>query len=151
VQYSNNGYYRLYGNYTLAVNIQSSSSELLQVIINELRSISVTGSRDRDLIKEAIEKLSEIDVNASKRKQGERNIRKIVSAVKEILKLSFDSSGIRLRLDELLKLWEAKWHQMSDDVKGENSEREDDEEEKEKSGKDEDKENWKHENWKHKN
>ena len=65
-----------------------------------LRGISGAGAEDSDRISKALENLSAINSSASNRKDAEQNIRLITNAIDEIRKLSFDSSEIRLKLDE---------------------------------------------------
>ena len=112
LRYSNNGEYRLYGNYTLTFNIQNSSAELLRTIMSELSGLSANNTADADRITKAVADISVINVNASSRKDAEENIKLITNATDEIRKLSFDISDVRLKLDELLRIWEKKWYLM---------------------------------------
>lgn len=109
LRYSNNGNYRLYGNYTFALNVQSNLVELLHEIISSLRSIPANNASDADRITQAIADLSAISANVSNRKEAEQNIRLITNATDEIRKLSLDISDVRLKLGELLKIWQKKW------------------------------------------
>lgn len=119
LKYNNNGSYRIYGNYSLTVNVQNSSSELLQTIIADLKAVAATANhRDQKRIRKAIEKLSHINTDASTKWQIENNIWRIILAINDLQKLSFDSSDIRWKLDELLKIWEAKWYQADYKLKG---------------------------------
>ena len=58
--------------------------------------------------------LSEMGSNDSNRKNeekfAEKNIAAILKAVEVVRGLSIDASAIRLKLDELLRLWERKWY-----------------------------------------
>lgn len=111
LRYSANGEYRIYGNYSLTVNVQNSSSELLQTIIADLKAIAATANhKDKKRIRKAVEKLSHINTNASTKWQIENNIWRIILAINDVQKISIDSSDIRWKLDELLKVWEAKWY-----------------------------------------
>lgn len=112
IRYNNYGNYRLYGDYSLTVSVQNNSVELLQGIISELNSIPLTNTEDADRVVKAIENLSSINTNASSKKEAEQNIRFIIKAINEVRSLSFDASEIRLKLDELLKVWEMKWYLM---------------------------------------
>ncbi|KAF0143498.1 MAG: hypothetical protein FD156_2564 [Nitrospirae bacterium] len=114
LRYSNNGEYRLYGNYSLNFNVPNNSGELLQAIISSLGSIPVNNMADADRITKAVTDLSAISANASSRKEAEQNIRLITNATDEIRKLSFDISDVRLKLDELLRIWEKKWYLMEE-------------------------------------
>ncbi len=119
--YSNNGDYRLYGNYSLNLTIAQNSAELLQGIINDLNNLKPKPKEDREKIKEAIEELKDINQNASKRKSAEKNIERILEAIEELNETSMDMSSSRLKLDELLKIWERKWYLMPEENKKENN------------------------------
>ena len=112
LRYNNLGDSRLYGNYSLNFNVRNNSGELLQEIISSLRSIPVNNTADADRITKAVTDLSSISATASNRKDAEQNIRLITNATDEIRKLSFDISDVRLKLDELLRIWEKKWGMM---------------------------------------
>lgn len=114
LRYSNNGEYRLYGNYTLTFNIKNSSAELLRTIMSELSGLSANNTADADRITKAAAGLSAISANASNRKDAEENIKLITNATDEIRKLSFDAPDVRLKLEELLRIWEKKWYLMKE-------------------------------------
>jgi Tol biopolymer transport system component/flagellar hook assembly protein FlgD/fibronectin type 3 domain-containing protein len=111
VRYDNNGSYRLYGDYSLTVNVATGSSELLRVIINALNGIAPGNHEDAEKAQEALEHLHKIRPETSGRCRTEENISRILEAIEEIRKLSVDTRSLRLQLDELLKMWEKKWHQ----------------------------------------
>jgi len=109
VTYSNLGNYRLYSNYNLDLFVVYNSTELLSQIITDLQNILPPGKKDAHKIHAVIEELSKINGNADNRKEAEKNIERITDAVKELKKVSADTSAIRLKLDELLKIWQKKW------------------------------------------
>lgn len=112
VRYSNNGEYRLYGNYSLTLNVQNNSSELKQDVITDLRKLIPANIKDAEKIYEAINEISKINSYASTRKDAEDNIERILEAIDELLEVSIDISSVRLKLDELLMIWEKKWYYM---------------------------------------
>jgi hypothetical protein len=114
ITYSNNGNYRQYGNYGLTLTIQHNSSELLNNIITDLNNIQAEG-KDQDHISDAIEELNKINQNTSTRKQAENNIGDITDAIGKLKEVSIDVSDIRLKLDELLKIWQKKWGMMPEE------------------------------------
>ncbi len=115
VQYSNNGDYRLYGNYSYTLSIANNSSKLLQTIITELSSMTTSSSEDAEKLADAIEILNQINTNATNKKDAENNIKSIVNAIDKIRKVSSDVSETRLKLDELLKIWEKKWWMLPEE------------------------------------
>jgi hypothetical protein len=114
LRYSNNGDYRLYGNYSYTLSVTNNSTELLNSIITDLNNVSTTNSDDADKIAGTIEILNQINTNATTKKDAENNIKSIVNAIDKIRKVSSDVSDIRLKLDELLKIWEKKWYLMEE-------------------------------------
>jgi len=113
VSYRNQGNYKLYGNHSLTLTIEHNSSELQSQINTDLNSLQAEG-KDKDHINDAIEELNEINQNASNRKDAENNIEKITEAIEELKKVSINISDVRLKLDELLKIWEKKWYLMEE-------------------------------------
>lgn len=109
VTYSNRGNYRLYGNYSLNVTVSQSSTDLLSGIINDLESLTPPTNKDRRKIENAIDELNKIDQN----KKAEKNIKYILNALEELsgtsADVSADVSAIRLKIDELLRIWQKKW------------------------------------------
>ncbi len=112
VSYNNNGLFRPYGQYELMLTVINGSDELHDKIISDLRNIKVDKAADNDLVVAVIDRLLLIDVSAANRKQSEDNIRHIIEAIDELRKISTDVSGIRIELDQLLKIWEKKWYLM---------------------------------------
>jgi hypothetical protein len=64
---------------------------------------------DAKNIAEAIDKLLSVDSRNATLRGARRNIRLIIEAIEELREVSVDISSLRLRLDELLKIWERKW------------------------------------------
>ncbi len=92
------------------VTIQYDSISLIQEILTELAGITTTNTHDAERLAESIEKLQSLDVRSETRKNAKRNIQEIIEAAEKLKKLSIDTSAIRLKLDELLKIWERKWY-----------------------------------------
>ncbi len=109
LSYGNSGIYGPYGEYNLTLTIQNSSNGLLQSILTDLKNITMPNGADAERIANAINDLSRVVNDASSKKEAEENIRNIVKATDEVRKLSLDTTALRLKLDELLKIWEKKW------------------------------------------
>jgi len=91
------------------ITVQWNSEELLNAIVEAFERINAFG-KDQKRIETALKELGKIKSEASKKKDADKNIKRILKAVKELRKVkSVDISEIRLRLDELLKIWQAKW------------------------------------------
>lgn len=109
LRYGNYGEYRLYGNYSITLNVWKNSSELLQDIITYLQGLQVSGS-NADHISSALYCLNLIKGHQGiTRPEAQLNIDNILTALKELNKVSIDVSDIRLKLDELLKIWQKQW------------------------------------------
>jgi len=63
-------------------------------------------------VEEAAAHLEKVDVTAADRKGAEKNIRRIIKAIDEIMKLPLDTFETRLKLDELMKIWQMKWYAL---------------------------------------
>ncbi|MBI4689682.1 MAG: hypothetical protein HY754_05400 [Nitrospirae bacterium] len=113
ISYSNQGNYRLYGNYDLTFTILYNSAELLNKIISDLNSLTAE-VKDAEHINKAIKQLNKINNNAANRKEAENNIENITDAIAELKEVTIDVSQIRLELDEILKIWEKKWWMMEE-------------------------------------
>jgi hypothetical protein len=109
--YSNNGLFRLYGNYEILVSVENSSDDMLQKIVIDLDAMlqGKTGAA-ADLIAKAIDSVLQVTRSASTRKEIESNIRYIVTAIDAVRMLPVDAASIRRDLGELLKFWEKKWY-----------------------------------------
>ncbi len=112
VRYRNLGDYRLYGLYDLAITVKLDTADLLQDILSDLKGIASPGIEDAARIGKALEELRLINGQASDLKAVEENIRHIINATNEIRKLTVDTVKLRLKLDELIKIWEKKWYLM---------------------------------------
>ena len=110
LRYSNQGDYRLYGYYSLTVTVAVDSADLLKKIISDLQILNVTKA-DADHVTNALADLNLIkDYAGVTKTDAQNNINHILSALSELGKVSVDVSAIRLELDELLKIWQAKWN-----------------------------------------
>ena len=109
--YSNNGLFRLYGNYEILMSVESNSDDLLGNIVTDLKAMlqGKTGAA-ADLIARAIDSALQVMRTASTRKEIENNIRYVVAAIDAVRMLPIDAAPIRNDLDELLKFWEKKWY-----------------------------------------
>ena len=110
IRYSNNGEYRLYGDYGLTLTLTDSPADLLQRIITELNSVAPLNEKDAHGIKEIIKNLSSLSEDTERKASAERNIDRILRAIDEARELSIDATEIRLKLDELLRMWAKKWY-----------------------------------------
>ncbi len=112
VFYDNNGIFVSYGRYPLTLIVLNSSDQLLRGVITDLTNITMASMSDAETINEAIDALHRVNANASTGKEAEDNLKFIIKATDEIKKLSMDVASIRLKLSELIKIWEKKWYLM---------------------------------------
>ncbi len=110
IRYSNNGEYRLYGDYGLTLTLNDSPAAILQRIITDLNSVAPLSKKDAHGINEIIKNLSSISEDTERKASAERNIDRILRAINEARELSIDVAEIRLKLDELLRIWAKKWY-----------------------------------------
>ncbi|MBI5641167.1 MAG: RHS domain-containing protein [Nitrospirae bacterium] len=110
LRYSNHGLYRLYGNYSLTITVANSSAELLHQVIAALQAWPVAGDAATH-VAAALDYLTLItDHQGITKTEAQLNLSNILSAIKELEQVSADVAAIRLALDELLKIWQAKWN-----------------------------------------
>jgi hypothetical protein len=112
IRYTNNLEINVYGSYALTLDIPYDSSGLLQTIIAEVGGLAAKNRDDAEEITEALTELSSIEVNVSNREVAEENIERITAAIEAMRMLSIDVSDIRLKLDELLRIWQKKWYTL---------------------------------------
>ena len=112
VFYDNNGIFVSYGRYPLTLIVLNSSDQLLRGIITDLTNITMASMSDAERINEAIDAMHRVNVNASTGKEAEDNLKFIIKATDATNKLSMDATSIRLKLSELVKIWEKKWYLM---------------------------------------
>jgi hypothetical protein len=110
LKFKNGGDYLPYGDYSLTLMVTHDSAGLLQEALLELNNSTPMTMSDANKINKAIGDLSSIDSRAATLKGAEENIRAIVAAVDEVRELSVDTTALRLKLVELLKIQEKKWY-----------------------------------------
>jgi Tol biopolymer transport system component len=110
LRYLNGGEYRPYGNYGLTLTAGSNAKDLLQSIIADLSAMTPANADDGMKIADAVDILYRIEPVVSSANQAERNIRAIIDATNRVRGLSVNCEEHRLKLDELLKIWERKWY-----------------------------------------
>ena len=92
------------------MTLNDSPAELLQRIIAELNGAAPLNEQDAHGIKEIIKNLSSLSEDTERKASAERNIDRILRAIDEARELSIDATEIRLKLDELLRMWAKKWY-----------------------------------------
>ena len=130
VFYSNLGEFRLYDSYAHTLTVPADSAGLLTSVMTELGTLLPEekdpagrdrhgegkdhsgGDEDYEHISFALRELSGIDAAASDRKAAGKNIERITKAIGKIKQVTFDVTQVRLKLDELLRVWEKKWYLM---------------------------------------
>jgi len=110
IAYGNNGSFVPYGQYPFTLNIRYSSEELLYEVITDLINITTLNIDDAERIDKAMDALLQVNRQASNIKEKEDNLRQILKAADEVRSISIDALTIRLKLDELLRIWETKWY-----------------------------------------
>ena len=81
-------------------------------IMPALKSLSVTGKKEKKNLKTAILRMQEVQRREIARKKDiEENIDDILQAIGSLLSITSNHAGeIRLMMDRLLKMWEGKWY-----------------------------------------
>jgi PHD/YefM family antitoxin component YafN of YafNO toxin-antitoxin module len=110
VSFASGDHFRPYETSNLTVTVEKDSAELLQTVIADLRGIPAAGPSDLALLGDALGRLSQITVNPLDGKEAERSVEAAAAVTALLGGLTKDTSGIRLELDELLKILEKKWY-----------------------------------------
>ncbi len=109
-KYANYGNYRLYDTHDMVLKVESCSADLLQGIISDLLALPACDKKDRKRIAQALSQLLQVRQTVLDSKGGEENIETITEALEEVAELSIDAKEVRIKLDELLKIWQRKWY-----------------------------------------
>ncbi|GAB7025284.1 OmpL47-type beta-barrel domain-containing protein [Geotalea toluenoxydans] len=116
-RYANYGTYRLYAGSEMTFTLEKDSTGLLQSVINDLYTLSVTDKKDRKRVDEALSELYGIRQFVTNRDAAEDNLERIVEAVEEVSELSLEATEIHVKLGELMKIWQRKWYLLTDEQK----------------------------------
>lgn len=116
LEYEAGGSYSTYGTYPLPLTVQHTSIELQDKIITELMAMYPASPSDAANLHRAIDVISRLDRAAGLRHEMEVNIDRLLLAADLLKALSFDASSVRLKVDELLKVWEAKWYRSNEEL-----------------------------------
>lgn len=109
-EYLENGNYLPYQSLSVTITIEQDSVDMTQEILNSLRAIQVTRMSDKAAIKNAMMFIERVqDRGGDSHFDVEKNILDILKAIESLLFVtSKDISNIRMMMDELLKIWEAR-------------------------------------------
>jgi hypothetical protein len=112
VRYANYGEYRPYSSHDLTLKVETTSTDLLQGVKADLMGLPTTDKGDRKRINEALSELCEVRQNAATAEAAKDNLEKLTEAAEEIADLTVTCREVRLKLDELIKIWQRKWYLM---------------------------------------
>lgn len=101
----------------MTFTLEKDSTGLLQSVINDLYTLSVTDKKDRKRVDEALSELYGIRQFVTNRDAAEDNLERIVEAVEEVSELSLEATEIHVKLGELMKIWQRKWYLLTDEQK----------------------------------
>jgi len=111
VDRSANGNYHFYESLSLNVNVKDTAANFETDVINALNALQPTSKADKKLIRSAVSLIKTVRTRRIDSKHdAEKNIMDIASAVDKLIDVrTIDIVNIRLMLDELLQIWEAKY------------------------------------------
>jgi len=110
LRYANYGAYRPYGRSEKTFTLTNDSAGLMQLAINDLLVLPVKEKKDRKRVDKALSELYRAIQEAVDRDQAEDNLERILDAVEEVAELSEEPKELRVKLDELMKIWQRKWY-----------------------------------------
>jgi hypothetical protein len=110
LSYDNNGTLIPYGEVALTFTVLNTGENLVAAIFADLQRLTPACGDDAGRIADVIRRLSGVRPEDASAKQAETNIKWILSAAESLRQISVDTKEIRLKLDELLKIWERKWY-----------------------------------------
>ena len=114
IQIMENGVYCFYKMVGLTVSVKNETADLAESILAKLNSFKAASILDRKSIKLAagfIQNVRDRKVNSSR--DAEKNILDVLSAVRQIMEVrTINVQPVRLRMDQLLQIWEARAQEM---------------------------------------
>ncbi|WP_054694036.1 hypothetical protein [Geotalea toluenoxydans] len=130
VRYANYGAYRFYGRSEKTFTLEHDSAGLLQSVINDLLVLPVKEKKDRKRVDKALSELYKVLQGAVDRDQAEDNLERILDAAEEVAELTEEPKELRVKLDELMKIWQRKWYLLQDghpkEIEGDDKDEEED-------------------------
>ncbi len=111
VDMSENGNYHFYKSLSVNVNVKETAANLEADVVNALNALQPTSMADKKRIRSAVSLIKTVRARkVNSKHDAEKNIMDIVSAVEKLIDVrTIDIVSIRLMLDELLQIWEAKY------------------------------------------
>ncbi len=105
-----NGAYRFYRSVSVTVSVENENAGLAADIITKLNALKAASISDKKLIKSAVEFIRNVQTRrVDSEHDVEKNIMDVLSAVEKITKVrTVDVHNIRLLMDQLLQIWEAR-------------------------------------------
>ena len=110
LSYDNNGTLIPYGELALTFTVLNSGDTLVAAIFADLQRLVPAGADDAGRIADVIRRLTEVRPEEVSAKEADDNIKSILAAAESLRQMSIDTKEVRLKLDELLKIWEKKWY-----------------------------------------
>lgn len=111
IMYESHGDYRLYDSVVLTATVQKSSADILGELLEELNSCPISRSNDLVIVTDSVNRLSKVVSTPFDLKEAEKDIEDVIAVTKLIKELPADITvKIRLKLGELLKIFERKWY-----------------------------------------
>jgi hypothetical protein len=111
VGYLDKGYYNFYENVQTVIKVDGDIATMGGDIISALKALHVSG-KEKAKINETIKYITNVlDRSVADSSDREKNISDLLKAAAALTEIeSADTSGIRLSVDKLLRLWEANWY-----------------------------------------
>jgi subtilase family serine protease len=111
VGYIENNTYNFYQNLSVDISVNRDTATLADDILVALEALAVS-EEDEDKVNHAIEHIDKIrEREVESEKDAKKNIHDIVKAVNSLLSVEdTDISDVRLMMDELLMMWEARYY-----------------------------------------
>ena len=109
VYYLKDGSYEPYDTYPFTIEVDRGVVEIEMAILTGLKALEVEG-RDREELDDIIEEYEEVIDRASTGEKGvEKAIKGLIEVIEDLKELEADTTGIRLDMDRLLKVYERRW------------------------------------------
>lgn len=101
--------WKFYNNYPLDIVNAHTMEELIQEIIDELNGMALS-PQDREKANAVLVKIQAVRLrNVNTKKDLEKNIEDMLKATDKLAEITVNTTSIRLKLGELLKINEVKW------------------------------------------
>ncbi|MEE9910342.1 MAG: gliding motility-associated C-terminal domain-containing protein [Deltaproteobacteria bacterium] len=101
---------RFYDSVSVNLIVRNMDAHLAADILAALNALKTTSNADKKLIRSAVQFIKIVEARrVNSKRDVENNIKDIVQAVEKVIDIrKVDASGVRLMMDRLLQIWEAK-------------------------------------------